>query len=266
MSVAFLNSPAASKVKGKLREVRDILRRPPRDAVRAGNVVWIFGFGRSGTTWVANMLGDMEGHSVWPEPMVGRLFGEHHYQTTIDRKRKSHWYIMGPRADQRRIWLRLIRDFVLEMGAATLPEAVGENRRLVVKEPHGSMGAPLLMEALPESRMLVIVRDPRDVVSSWQDVATKGNWRGQGEQKKDQPKYNVANRANLYTQSITKSKEAYDAHNGRKSLIRYEDLRAEPMETMLRVCSELEIDIDRAELARIVDKHSWENVPGVPLR
>jgi hypothetical protein len=42
-----------------------------RDALRATNVVWIFGFGRSGGTWLSSLMGEMEDHTLWHEPAVG---------------------------------------------------------------------------------------------------------------------------------------------------------------------------------------------------
>ena len=44
-------------------------------------------------------------------------------------------------------------------------------------------------------------------------------------------------------------------------MVRYEDLRTNTLETMKRIYSTLGISIDEGELARVVEKHSWENVP-----
>jgi hypothetical protein len=47
-------------------------------------IVWIFGAGRSGTTWLASMLGELG--AFWNEPLVGALFGEF-YEERNGRKR-----------------------------------------------------------------------------------------------------------------------------------------------------------------------------------
>ena len=122
----------------------------PDSGVSAENVVWIFGFGRSGTTWLSSMMGDLRGHAMWPEPMVGALFGEFYYADSPVRKaqRNSKWFIMGP---QREAWLGLIRNFFLDGAKARFPR-IGKSNFLVVKEPHSAVGAPLMMEALPESK------------------------------------------------------------------------------------------------------------------
>src|SRR5215218_10053940 len=42
----------------------------------AENVIWIFGTGRSGSTWLMNMMAHVPRTSSWNEPMVGKLFGD----------------------------------------------------------------------------------------------------------------------------------------------------------------------------------------------
>ena len=44
-------------------------------------------------------------------------------------------------------------------------------------------------------------------------------------------------------------------------MIRYEDLRTDPLGTMKRPYSALGIPADEDELERAVERHSWENVP-----
>src|SRR5947209_7472995 len=39
--------------------------------IRAENIVWIFGAGRTGSTWLSGMMGELGGHTVWFEPWVG---------------------------------------------------------------------------------------------------------------------------------------------------------------------------------------------------
>ncbi len=71
----------------------------------------------------------------------------------------------------------------------------------------------------------------------------------------------VRNRSKKYLQHAGNAKKAYDAHGGPKVLVRYEDLRVNTLETMKRVYGVLGIPVDEEELARVVEKHSWENIP-----
>jgi Sulfotransferase domain len=67
--------------------------------------------------------------------------------------------------------------------------------------------------------------------------------------------------ANMYTISLGNAREAYEAHKGPRVVVRYEDLRADALETMRRLYAKLDIPVDEEELARTVEKHAWENVP-----
>jgi hypothetical protein len=125
------------------------------------------------------------------------------------------------------------------------------------------------MEALPESRMVFLVRDPRDVTASALDGQRAGSWtskhrrwEGKKETTADtDPDAFVRKRAKVYLQDVGNSKEAYDAHKGPKTLVRYEDLRADTPATMQRIYSGLQIAVEEQELSRVVNKHSWENIP-----
>lgn len=234
--------------------------------VDPARMVWIFGSGRSGSTWLRSMMGEMSHHRVWEEPMVGRLFGEF-YARAPEENLRSAGFVMGNPI--RRGWTRSIRNFVLD-GARYSNPGLGAEDYLVIKEPNGSVGAPLLMEALPESRMILLVRDPRDVVASVFDAARDGGWlneqleRDASERKAladRKPNVYVKRRANVYLQSVAGAKKAYDAHRGPKTLVRYEDLRTETLTEMRRIYSELGITVDGAELEKAVEKHSWERVP-----
>jgi Sulfotransferase family len=247
----------------KGESLRSRARRSP-GGVRAENIVWIFGTGRSGSTWLGSMMGGLDGCAMWNEPLVGNLFGNFHYFRVAGRK-QGRQYILGE--PYKETWLGPMRDLVLGGAAARFPEVIGGGY-LIIKEPNGSIGAPLLMEALPESRMIFLIRDPRDVVASSMDARSEGSWLSERREaqrrtsKRDRnPNVYVRMRANSYVQQIEKTRQAYRAHGGRKVLVRYEDLRADTLETMKRIYSALEIPVEEAELARSVEKNSWENIP-----
>lgn len=233
-------------------------------SVSPENLVWIFSSGRSGTTWVRDMMSELPGHWAWEEPRVGTLFGGFHGNAGPNQL-KARNHIMGE--NYRDVWLNSIRNFVLDGAGARFPD-MGPDDYLIIKEPNGSEGAPLLMEALPESRMLFIVRDPRDVISSTLDGAREGHWlyeKSQGGWKRDskadnEPDEFIKGPARRYVQKVGKAKEAYDAHAGRKAFVRYEELNADTLGVMKRIYSALQIPADEEKLARVVHKHSWENI------
>jgi hypothetical protein len=128
-----------------------------------------------------------------------------------------------------------------------------------------------MMEALPESRMILLARDPRDVVASSMDAKGEGGWNyennkklyleGRWKSSSKNPDAFAKERARRYLEGMGKAKEAYDAHEGPKVLVRYEELRSDTLGTMKRLYSALGIAVDEEELERVVEKHSWENIP-----
>ncbi|MGH3145555.1 MAG: sulfotransferase domain-containing protein [Rubrobacter sp.] len=267
----------------RLRMLRDRLEKKDQEiaglrtklvAVEAGaevsgikpeNLVWIFGYGRTGSTWLSSMMHEIAASAVWFEPCVGELFGDYYLRARDGQRRGKH-FILGV---QRETWIKPMRSFVLAVADARFPEVVGGGH-LIVKEPHGSIGAPLLMEAFPESRMILLVRDPRDMVASALDAYKKGNWAfththedGQVEAAlaTEQPDAFVKMKAGKYLQNVGNARRAYEAHEGRKVLVRYEDLRSDTTVTMKSLYSALEMPVNEDELALAVGKHAWESIP-----
>lgn len=239
---------------------------PQARNITPDRLVWIFGTARTGSTWLSWMMGELKGHTVWFEPHVGELFGRLYYDWNEERHFQTKHFILGV---HKGLWLGPIRRFVLDAATKRFPEAV-KGGYLIVKEPNGSIGAPLLTEALPESRMILLMRDPRDVVASALDTFREGSWHYEytSQSKRDrkavfggQPDEIVRERAYAYLQEVTNSRQAYNSCKGHKMLVKYEDLRADTLGSMKRIYSELKIAVDEGELARAVDKHSWENVP-----
>ncbi|MGH3148427.1 MAG: hypothetical protein ACRDTR_21815 [Rubrobacter sp.] len=55
------------------------------DGLMAENVIWTFGTGRTGSTWLSRMIGELYGHYVWNEPLVEPLLGNLHYNRARHR-------------------------------------------------------------------------------------------------------------------------------------------------------------------------------------
>ncbi len=242
--------------------------RARRTGIKPENIVWIFGNAKTGSTWLSWMMEEPKGHTAWREPYLGELFGRLYYDwdNWVGEKHfKSKHFILGE--PQRKSWLNSVRSFVLSEAGARFPE-VANRGCLIIKEPNGSMGAPLMMEALPESRMIFLIRDPRDVAASYVDAAKKGSYMyerrkgGKSAAMFEMPADDlVESMATSYLQNVGNAREAYEAHKGPKVLVRYEELRSDTLGTMKRVYQALGIPVDEEELERVVNKHSWENIP-----
>ena len=258
--VASLQKQLAAKDRQIARLRRELVQKgrgEPSGGVEPENLVWIFGAGHTGSTWLSRMMGELKGYSVWFEPWLGAMFDPYHLRLG---KRKGRSFVLAPQ--YRKTWLGSIRSFVLDGAEARFPEAGGEEGYLVIKEPGGSAGAPLLMEALPESRMILLVRDPRDYAASWLDAHKEGGWKSDDNELDDvDSEEKVVGLAKRYLRNVGGAKQAYDAHEGRKVLVHYEELRADALGVMKRIYSTLGIPADEGELAKAVEEHSWENIP-----
>ena len=228
---------------------------PEPSGINPENVVWIFGSARTGSSWLARMMAGLPRHVWWNEPYVGAIVARTSNPKSDLVQRPET--IFG--APHKKTWLASVRSMVLSGAAARFPNASREDH-LVIKEPNGSQGAPVLMEALPESRIVFLVRDPRDVASSVLDSASPGGWRA-GKEPAKEPDDIVRRSAKAYATGINNAKRAFDDHQGRKVLVRYEDLRADTLATLKSAYSSLGIAVTDDELAPSVEKQAWENIP-----
>ncbi len=230
--------------------------------VHAEQLIWMFGHSRTGSTWLSWMMGELENQERWHEPYVGMLFGNFVYEKLKgnDNLLNNPTFILGE--PYREVWLKSIRNFVLEGAAARYPE-LREDQYLVVKEPNGSMGAPLLLEATPDSRVIFLIRDSRDVIASRLDAFREGGWTGRNRGYSAAEELNAATEqmAELYLSMISKVQEAYEAHPGKKAFVRYEDLRYDTLNVLKAMYDALEVEADETQLEAAVLKHSWTRLP-----
>lgn len=248
--------PAARTLYYYLRHERHRLRLSySRAEIDPSKVIWIFCASRSGSTWLRQMLSDTLPSEVWEEPKVGMLFGGFYYRAR-EGQLASTEFVMGD--PLRETWLSSIRRFTLDAAAASHP-AMTASKYLVTKEPDSALGAPLLSQALPESRMVVLLRDPRDVVSSALDAAR--SWMDQGARAGlpyRNPDAFVRQTAQGYARQMGAALAAYENHQGPRALVRYEDIRGDALPTMRTLCAEL--SLPDMGLENAVNARAWEAV------
>lgn len=201
---------------------------------------------------------------MWNEPLVGKLFGDFHSDARPKSLRSKNFVMADA---HRKAWLEGIRLFVLRVAHSRFPGAQ-EGEWIIVKEPNGSVGAPYLAAAFPRSALVFLIRDPRDVAASAIDRHSPGGqayeWRKSegivSHRASRDPDAFIEGQAKRYMRNVGAAKRAYEAHEGPKVMLRYEDLRADTLGSMRRLYSTLGVPTGEDDLAQVVKKHAWENI------
>jgi sulfotransferase family protein len=246
-----------------------------------GQLAWIFGSSRSGSTWLLRMLSQLErvipiddphlGHhlGVWrPIPLAWATSKDPPKLGTLaDYKRTKRDYLFSD--SYRDAWMPKLRELIAARFEAQAAEDLAESGPVerpivVVKEP-GSHAADTIMDLFPQSALIFLLRDGRDVVDSWLDAYRDGSWATEeGAYPLDDAGRPALIRwqASVWlhrTQVVQETFERTDPD--RRVLIRYEEMRADPAGALQRVCEVLGIDAGRDLLQRIAAENAFSRVP-----
>jgi hypothetical protein len=246
-----------------------------------GRLAWIFGSSRSGSTWLLRMLSELERVIPIDDPHIGHHLGVWRpiplawatakdppkLGTLADFKRKKRDYLFSDR--YRDAWMPRLRELIgarFEAQAAQDIEAVGgiENPIVVVKEP-GSHAADTIMDLFPDSSLIFLLRDGRDVVDSWLDAYRDGSWAtDEGAYPLDDTGRPALIRwqSSVWLHRTEVVQETYARTDPeRRVLIRYEEMRDQPVPALQRICAMLGIEATDEQLHQIAGTHSYSRVP-----
>ena len=254
---------------------------PDISVTTPGQLAWIFGSSRSGSTWLLRMLSELErvipiddphlGHhlGVWrPIPLAWATSkGLPKLGTLADYKRQKRDYLFSD--DYRDAWIPKLRELIAARFEAQAADDLAHSRPVerpivVVKEP-GSHAADTIMDLFPESALVFLLRDGRDVVDSWLDAYRDGSW---ATEEGAYPLDDAGRPALIRWQSsvwlhrtevVQQTFERTDP--ARRVMIRYEELRADPASSLARICDVLGIDAGRDRLEAIAAANEFSRVP-----
>jgi hypothetical protein len=245
-----------------------------------GRLAWIFGSSRSGSTWLLRMLSQLDrvvpvddphlGHhlGVWrPIPLAWATAKEPPKLGTLaDFKRQKRDYLFSDH--YREQWMPALRELIQARYEAQAAEDIRErgieDPIVVVKEP-GSHAADTLIDLFPKSALIFLLRDGRDVVDSWLDAYSDGSW---ATEEGAYPLSDEGRTALIRWQSsvwlhrtevvqVTFARHEPD----RRLMVRYEQLRDDPVPSLASICRVLGIDASEEELGRIASANSYAKVP-----
>jgi Sulfotransferase family len=245
-------------------------------------LVWLFGSPRSGSTWLLRLLGEHDAVLPYNEPLIGWYLspftcdlpgmraGELEPSTFTMRRAQHDARFQFFNDEFAHVWkpdlARLMCDRFLAH-ARRHPAGVPLSRtHVLIKEPNGSQSADVIMGALPRSRLLFLLRDGRDVVDSELASNRKGSWvskmfAGSTGVADDERRAFVEQSAFKWLWRTEVVQEAYARHPGPKHLVRYEDLRSDPLPHLQGIYEWLGLGVDQATLADTVRRHAFEEMP-----
>ncbi len=231
------------------------------------NLVWIFADRRSGTTWLAKELLSHQTQCM-DEPLIGLHLGrirqtDNMIVRTLDLgKARNDYFFSESYYDT---WVYFLRKLILNRIHNQFQNL---SKKIIVKEPSGSMGADILAKCLPNSKIIILLRDPRDIIDSKLDESAPDGWETK-EKAGTRPPIMKKNRtlfikkfANFWLYQIELLMRIYQEHSENlRYLLRYENLRKNTEDELKKVYQFLEIGIDNDALHQIVNKFAFENIP-----
>jgi hypothetical protein len=226
-----------------------------RPRVGIADLVWIVGYGRTGSTWLSLMLASLPGAAVWLEPNIARALAiANRPENTYAH---SPLYVLGGVPEH---WMPAVRAFIVAAVRARFPD----HRRgdmLVLKDQNSGEHVGRVLEAVPESRIIVLVRDPRDVIASIADAMRAPNAWTQEWVPPELRQFDVEESARDYAQAMGAALAACDRHPGPKIVTTYEELRADPNAAIRRIRDTLGLSASDEAIDAAVYLHAWEHIP-----
>jgi Sulfotransferase family len=149
---------------------------------------------------------------------------------------------------------------VVERAATRLP--VRDDPAVVIKDIGVSHAAPMTMSLLPRSRLLFMVRDGRDVIDSLIHAAQPGSWFARAAKpliSSDEDRLDFVREKSIEWACGTDAcQRAWAAHAPElRRMVRYEELLADTVGELGRLCEWIGFERDRAALEAAVRTNAF---------
>lgn len=213
---------------------------------------WVIGCGRTGSTWLAEMLGNIPRIRHWHEPYYGRFF-RHLSEHPEELDRKGAFF--SRRHEE--TWVQGLRDLFFGMARARFPQF--GRHALVVKEVNTPELYPWLRRVFPLSRVILLLRDPYDVLDSYLDMQKPGSWNASFAEGRDplDPE-RVRRTAEHIRETTALALRTYDeTPPDRRIRLSYEELLVDPVPGLAACGGLLSVDIDPVEAREIVERFDF---------
>lgn len=208
---------------------------------------FVQGLWRSGTSWVGRMLDDASQVYVCPHEL-------HSYMRMLDVRQFGEPLATSPflqsrfNAGRKAAFLSMLMHF----HRVEKPEAtwIGE------RSPGGDVAA--LKEAFPRSKFIIVLRDGRDACVSQAFLARQMGTDPDCIDESSQVTLRyLSTHAAMYGQLMPEFFALKASHPDDVLLLRYEDLRADPLAGMSAAFECLQLNLDQAAVAEICRRHEF---------
>ncbi len=236
-------------------------------------IVWIFGTPRSGSTWLGSEILRRERVKFLDESMLGAHLGafldnpQVHWNFMINNYAANFTRIIDTDRDNlffsskfESTWKESLRQMILSRISAQFGFTGFDN--IVIKAPNESHASDIIMKCLPKSKLIFLIRDGRDVIDSRQGKYHNPRPGAKAPETPEEKKFRLAHFAKIWNWMISVTKHAYDHHDPKlRLLVRYEDLRKDPISWIRRIYNFLGWNISDAFIQKIAEETKFENVP-----
>lgn len=225
--------------------------------------VFILGCGKSGTTWLVNLLNGHDQIAIGGEgcfayqlvPLMQQAFAAFNgHQTKYHKDPAS---VLQP-VDQLMLCRTAIDSLLSHYLEATGKDAA-KLRVIGDKTPQHAVNLELLAQIYPEARFIHIARDPRDVAVS--------GWFHQGKSSGKTFEAFVEHFiTTVWPLHINGVRKAVPGLGERLLELRYDDLHADPKKQAQRMLAHLGVEASDSAVARCVEAGAFEKVSGGRIR
>ena len=238
---------------------------PDRERALEINLTWVFGSPRSGTTWIARDLLQYD-TVLLDEPLIGdhlaaaRELGDTFVRRIEEHRCSDDYFFSAKYAPVWKFWLRklILHRIHAQYGGLT--------KRIVIKEPNGSMAADTIAGCLPRSRVIIVLRDGRDVLNSQITALSEGGYAVKKERRfeplsGDRRRLSIIRHAKKWVSLMGVLKETGAYHDKKLCYtVRYENLLEDTLKEARDLYRFLSVDIPEPVLASIVDRSDIDNI------
>ncbi len=219
-------------------------------------IVWIFGSGRSGTTWLAGILSKHEENFWWDEPYIGA-----HFEFFENYQSRGSGYFLSN--SYKNSWYEWIRKLIL---SRTFSQVQSLTKNVIIKEPNSSKGSPFILECLPNSKLIFLVRDGRDVVDSHMDAIKPGSWNQDPYWQYQLATFGrigtIRTMSEIWRDSIEATLRAYEKHDPKlRLLIKYEDLKTNTLSEAKKIINLVGMNLSDTQITELVEQSSFDKIP-----